>query len=187
MIKDKLSKGLAKFPLWFLIMLIVMSGVGAAVGVVLQEKITAEIPITVGQALMVGKPEVCTPCGLPWPHRWFSSVSDDRTAFSAAVEAFQGEEFWIRVPLENRGMQDLVIELYLENSNSEGDGITLDCDGEGVIDDVVRIAEDAWKFTLDGGAWGAGGGDYLMIKVALGDYIEPGFYKLEGYLEPVEY
>lgn len=166
---------------FLLILALIASTAGAATGTILSSRITGSIPITVSQAISVEKPSIS---GLPGGRPVFISVSDDGTSFSAACEVYQGEDFEIKVPLINKGEGDIFCELILDVAQDDAP-ITLSCSGSGKINDVVRVGEDKWKFTLDGGC--SGGSDAIKIKVALSDDAEPGFYEIKGEINPVEY
>jgi hypothetical protein len=180
----------SKMFYWLLVGCLITVGAGAAVGVVLSGLIEGEISVTVSQAIQVERPTVTKTDGTAWPHPYFTSVSDDKTKFTAAVEVYCGEEFMVNLPIRNQGDSELVAEFTLSHNPKDEDGkITIDVDGSGVIDDVVRISSDTWKFTVDSNA--ADGTpptfDGVKITVALGNKVEPGFYHLEGQLQVVEY
>ncbi len=48
--------GLKALPIWLLVVALVAGGAGAAVGTILAGNVVAEIPVTISQALEVGKP-----------------------------------------------------------------------------------------------------------------------------------
>ena len=50
--------GLKALPIWLIVVALVAAGAGAAVGTILTGKVTAEVPVTISQALEVGKPVV---------------------------------------------------------------------------------------------------------------------------------
>jgi len=175
-------------PLLILIILILMtSGAGAAVGTLLMGEITADVHVTVSQALVVAKPVVTHPSGGSWGKPWFSSVKDDRTSFSVAVEVAQGDIFTILVPLVNRGEQDIVVEMTVTPTTTPSQEaiIKFKAEGSGVIDDVVQVSYYKWKFTLDGAA--AGGSDGVKIQATIDPTAPPGFYEFSGTLTPVPY
>lgn len=166
---------------FLLILALIASTAGAATGTVLGSKITGTIPITVSKAIIIEKPSIS---GLPSGRPMFTSVSDGGTGFSAACEVYQGEDFIVKVPIVNRGEDDIVVELTLSPSEKDAP-ITISCEGSGRINDVVRIGEEKWKFTADAGC--SGGNDAVKIKIALSDDAEPGFYEIKGELKSVEY
>ncbi len=49
--------GLKVLPIWLIVVALVTAGAGAAVGTILAGKVTAEVPVTISQALLVGKPQ----------------------------------------------------------------------------------------------------------------------------------
>ncbi len=50
--------GLKALPIWLLVVALVAGGAGAAVGTILTGNVVAEIPVTISQALEVGKPRI---------------------------------------------------------------------------------------------------------------------------------
>lgn len=173
---------------WLLIGCLIAVGAGAGVGVVLSGMIMGDIAVTVGQAIQVERPTVTKTNGTAWSHPYFTSVSDDKTKFTAAVEAYTGEEFLVSLPIRNLGDSDLVAEFTLAVEPVDPK-VTIDVKGSGVINDVVRISSMTWKFTLDAIANNGTPPtfDGLKITVALGSSATPGFYKLAGQIKLVEY
>ncbi len=50
--------GKGAIPLWLIVLALVVAGAGAAVGTILAGKVTGEIPVTISQALEVGRPRI---------------------------------------------------------------------------------------------------------------------------------
>ena len=178
-----------KFPAWLLALALTVSGVGAAVGTVLAPKIGGEIPVTVSQALLIDE-DVAIPVGLsstsPSPiSRWIGTVEDGGTAFTFGMEACNGDHVRFYVYLENKSAQDLVGRVKLSDVPK---GITIDISsyGSGDISSVTRVGRYEWLFKVSGSC-GAGDDDGLYIDVALADNMKPGFYKIKGFIEPVNY
>jgi len=155
-------------PVWLLLMTAIAIGSGAAVGVAMTDEIESMVPVTVRRALLVNTPTFDPPAastsasttGLTASQARFSSVSDNRTKFSAAAEVFAGNSYTIRIPITNLSNGDLVGELrlippmtaslvVLRNASSTivetfatSTAITMTATGFGVINDVVQVATD---------------------------------------------
>jgi len=180
-----------KLFIWLLVLTVVLAGAGAAAGVVLSELIVGEVTVTVEQALQIEKPTVTKTTGAAWPNPYFTSVSADRTKFTAAVEAYTGDAFLVSLPIRNLGDSDLVTEFTL-TVEPAGAPITIGIVGSGDINDVVRISATVWKFTVDaiadnGNPLTDPNFDGVKITVTLDKAAPPGFYKLAGQIKVVEY
>lgn len=171
---------------------LIVSVAGAAVGSVLTSNIGGQIPVSVSQALLSDKPIVS---GLPAGSSWFSSTSDDKSSFSAAAEAHNGDVFNITVPIQNRSNQSLVAQLDLElpitpmRDGTTGQGITARAAGTGCIVDVVRIGPGSWRFTVPNSASGisASPPDGVTMTITLSSTVMPGFYEMAGQIKTLDY
>ncbi len=131
MYKRILILGKKAVPVWLLAMLLVACGAGAAVGTVLAGKVTGEIPVAVGQALLTHSPIWLSDAtfgadsGQPqqvymhaeWvaePNRSFGAVADDNTAFQAAAELAVGDWAAFNLPLKNASQNELIALLTLD-------------------------------------------------------------------------
>lgn len=186
---------------WIFILALIASGAGAAAGTVLSGYVQGEVRVAVGQPLQVEKPSVS---GIPSGRAWFGAVSDRSTEFSAAAALYQGEDAIIEVPIVNRADVDHIIEitvtapdLPVPQGASPGDySISLEVDGSGIVNDVVRIGPNRWKGTLDYDAGGRSNPsprvapnpfDGLKITLALGDLLPPGYYEVSGEVHVIAY
>lgn len=173
-----------KVPTWALILSTVIAGAGAATGIILADDIPGAVVVSVSQAILVEKPIVTG----DYDQR-FSSVSDDGTMFTAGVEANNGDSFAVNVPVRNEANGDIVVEMTVFTGTNTAGVITVDLDGSGLIDDVVRFDNWTWKFTADADANGDDDSpvvDGVCIKVAIADDADPGFYHIQGTLRPVK-
>ncbi len=190
------------FPLWLLILLLIASGIGAAVGTILAGRVTGEVPVTVSQALLTGSP--IFPSSMPSgvtrqtiriqpnaPDRAIGIVGDDRTSFRAGVEVDVGDVFLIQLPLKNASNQDLTAELTLTVPDCiEVEVFGSDEETESEYDhtsNVTRIGPNKWNFfvsylaemsTFD---WR----DSIGIVIGVDDDCMPGFYTIEATLEQI--
>ncbi len=133
--------GVKAIPVWLLVLALVVSGAGAAVGTVLAGSVTGNVPVAVSQALLVGEPAAISgsiaedgwvdnmPQPVDWvdgqadsppevasasaPDRSIGAVSDDQTAFQFAAEIDTGDIYFFYVPLKNASSSDMVAQLTL--------------------------------------------------------------------------
>jgi len=202
-------------PLWLLVLALVVVSSGAAVGTVLVGKVTGVMPVTVGQALLVGPPVAAgnsTGANLTdvldnepqsveeevshlfLPDRWIGTVSDDYTAFEFAVEVDTGDIYGFWLPLKNASNQDLTAQLTLtcpEGIEVEVVDYYNATAANDHVEDVVRTGFSTWLFKLAAAAKKAepdaetGSADSLFIILQADDTIAPGFYTCEGQLKQV--
>ena len=207
--------GLKALPIWLLVVALVAGGAGAAVGTILAGNGVAEIPVTISQALEVGKPvlhpegdaltssvvdnmpqgvdalegdvddETVLATAIFDPDRSIGAVNDTQTAFQFAAEIDQHDFYVFYVPLKNASNQDMVVQLKLVAP----EGITVEAmDAEGtVVDNMTRTGLYTWKFDLDSTADKQGADDAIFIVVAASDTIAPGFYTITGELLQISY
>jgi hypothetical protein len=180
---------------WLTLILVVTAAVavggGAAAGVVMTGDIKASIPLTVSQALISEKPQ---PHNFPPGRNFFSSVSDDHTKFSMALEMFRGETLSVIVPIVNRSSGDAVAEFTVTlpdiPSLIEGmPGLTMEASGSGIVDDVVKISPDSWTFTADAAAQGLAStpADGLLLKFTVSPTAMAGFFEITGRVRVLEF
>jgi hypothetical protein len=180
--------------MYLVIACIVTVGAGAAVGTVLTGLIEGDISVSVSQSILVERPTVTDTSGNAWAHRSFTSVSDDKTKFTASAEAYAKETFVINLPVSNLSKSNLNVKLSFLSIPS---GVTVDVQGNGVISsaNIVRVDANTWKFVVPGGAsdgtppppstnvnW-----DGIKIQIALASNVAPGFYELDGQISVTEY
>ena len=112
---------------WLMVMLLILGGAGAATGPVLVDLITGQITGAVDQALIIDGDEFTVDDVTGGYDARFVSTSDDGTQFQVAVEANNGDLFKIRLPIENRGNQDMVAQLELPwNLQGQATGLQVD-------------------------------------------------------------
>ena len=177
-----------RVPVWLLVLALIAAGAGAATGTVLAAKITAKVPVTVSQALLLdmdGTP--ANPIVISGADNAIGAPSDDGAGFTAGMELNNADTATINVYLKNHAAADLHGKLTLWNVPK---GITLsvsatdgDSDGNAIVN-VTRVGKYEWLFLVENGV---GGQDYLTITVALAVNMKPGFYEIKGKIEPVNY
>ena len=181
-----------RFPtVALLVLAILATGAGAAVGNAMRGDIESKIPITVYQALLVEKPQQYN---FPGNRNFFGGTSDDQTKFSIAIEAFRGESLTVLVPIVNRSSGDAVAEFSVilpdVPSQIEGmPGLTLSVTGSGLIEDVVKISPDSWTFTADAGLTGlsANPDDGLLLTFTVAPTAMSGYFEITGRIRTLEY
>ncbi|KXA93994.1 hypothetical protein AKJ66_00060 [candidate division MSBL1 archaeon SCGC-AAA259E22] len=169
-----------KIPAWILVASFVVAGAGAAAGTVLQGQITGKAPVTVSQALVL--PTNPTVSGA---NAQIVTKSDDDTAFQAAAEVNNGQDYEIDIPVKNKADEWLALELTLDASGPVQIGsITKNSNlaSNKTADKAIRISEDTWKCNINSDST-----EHYGFKVALPDDAQPGFYKIEGKIEAVNY
>ena len=192
------------------IILLLFSGAGAAVGTVLQGTILGEMPVAVGQALIVGTPIAATGnidasevntltqsveyadgngSDALWlgtgPDRSIGTVRDDRSVFQFAAEIDQGDVYAFWLPLKNASDEDLVGTLTLDYPECFTVEV-LDAKGTTGTTAVARHSLDQWKFALAAGAE-YGDDDSLLVVVSLDDTCTPGYYSIQGEIHQIAY
>jgi len=189
-------------PLWLILFLLIASGIGAAVGTILAGRVTGEVPVTVGQALLVGEPTF--PDGLPGgvniqsirinPNRMAQNIGilgDDWTSFQAAVEANTGDVFLIKLPLKNASNQDMIVQLDMVVPDCiEVDVFGADDESESAVDHVFNVTQvgfSRWVFRLSDLAehYAADWRDSIGIVVGVDDTCQPGFYNIGVTLQQI--
>ncbi len=131
---------------------LVILGAGTAVGIALEGLIAGKISLSVDKPFILDTPAVSDEGGNTWPHNQIASVNEERTKFSASVEAGPGDTFIINLPITNRSTSNLYVELV----PSLPTGVTLTVDGSGLIPstNIVFSRSRTWMFTLVAGAAG---------------------------------
>ncbi len=182
-------------PLWLIAFLIIASGIGAAVGTIIAGQVTGDIPVQVGQSLLVGEP--IFPGNLPEgvniqtirvaPRSLVQSigiVGDDWTSFQAAAEANTGDVFLIQLPLKNASNQGIMVELTLDIPNCiEVDVFGGDDETGSAVDHVFNVTQlciNKWVFCLSDFAdrYTADWRDSIGIVVGVDDDCMPGCYNI---------
>ncbi len=108
------SRLMRQIPVWFLVAVVIASGAGAATGKMLSGQVGGKVPLAVSQSILIDHTQFGIDDLSAHAKRRFVSVSDDRTAFTAAAEIATGDELVIDVPLINVGNTDASVELRLE-------------------------------------------------------------------------
>jgi len=171
-------------PKWVTLVLIVMAalavGGGAAVGTVMQGDLQANIPLTVSQALGVGKPE---PHDFPAGRKFFSSISSDQTNFSVALEMYRGEALSVLVPVINHSSGDAVAQLSVTMPDVPSlmvgvPGVDLSVMGSGEVTDVVKVSPNTWAFTAKANM--ASSTDGLLLTFKVSPTAMAGFFNIKG-------
>lgn len=182
-------------PLWLIALLFIASGIGAAVGTIIAGQVTGDIPVQVGQSLLVGEPMF--PDRLPEgvdiqtiriaPRSIVQSigiVGDDWTSFQAAAEANTGDVFLIQLPLKNASNQGITVELTLDIPNCiEVDVFGGDDETASAVDHVFNVTQlciNKWIFCLTDQAerYTADWRDSIGIVVGIDDDCMPGCYNI---------
>jgi uncharacterized repeat protein (TIGR01451 family) len=182
-------------PLWLIAFLFIASGIGAAVGTIIAGQVTGDIPVQVGQSLLVGEPMF--PDSLPEgvdiqtiriePRPIVQSigiVGDDWTSFQAAAEANTGDVFLIQLPLKNASNQGISVELTLDIPNCiEVDVFGADDETASAVDHVFNVTQlciNKWVFCLSDMAerYIADWRDSIGIVVGIDDDCMPGCYNI---------
>lgn len=174
-----------KIPTWALLAALAIAGAGAATGMVFADELQGTTVVTISQAILVEKPVVTGDFD-----KRFTSTSDDFTSFSAGVEANNGDTFTVIVPVRNEANGDIVVIMTLITSANAATYLTVDLDGSGLIDDVVRFDNWTWKFTADADANGDDDNpviDGVAIVIAVADDAPTGFYHIGGTLKPTNF
>ena len=184
---EALSRLTKPVPSWLLVVAGLAMAAGAATGAALSDDVGGTVSITVHQALRLEQPKIT---GLQGNQRTFVSVSGDGTQFSAAAEVFTGDSYHITLPINNDSNGNIVAELIfispITGGSTSNDSITIDANGFGVIKGVVQIAPEVWKFTVDTTAAG-GISDGIILTIAVGDGVVPGFYTFTGTIKAVPF
>ena len=167
-----------RFPAWLLVVALAMAGAGAATGIVLADSISGRTTVAVSQAVLVAAPPLIGGDA----DEGLGTVEDDGAAFAAHFEANNGDIVLVFIPLKNEAGPDQNIVVEFRMAIPEGLTVSIDADGVGVHNDVVRIGPSAWVFTLDGAA--AGGSHGITMTVAIEDAQSTGFYETQGTFIP---
>ncbi len=166
--------------IYLVIACIAAVGAGAAVGTVLEGKVTGEIPVTVSQGLTL---DIGNPPLIEGTQASIGTVSDDGTSFTAAAEISTGDLYYVTLYLVNNSKQDMVAQLTLLLP----DGVTVKVNGSGsYVKNMCRTGSSTWLMNIVSGSSGAPD-SWIKITVAAADDIRPGFYRIQGTLEQVTY
>ncbi len=112
---------------WLMVLLLIIGGAGAATGPVLVDLISGRMTGAVDQALIIDDDEFTVDDVSGGYDARFVATSDDGTQFQVAVEANNGDLFKIRLPITNRGNQDMVAQIELPwNLQGQPTGIQVD-------------------------------------------------------------
>ena len=134
-------------PIWLLATLLVLSGAGAAAGIVLPGDVSIEVPVAVSQAILVdgmglGVDDVTYGDGTSL-NRAFAAATDQSTAFQVAAEISTGDKFLISLPIKNASENPMMGLITLEPSSPAG--LQLDVDERSLLalTHVTSPPEDA--------------------------------------------
>lgn len=169
-----------------LVVLLVVAGSGAAVGLNM-------IGVTIGESVTVTEQAVIVPQEHLRPVDVTSdgaviSVNDEGTQFTTAAEVHQGETYRVKLPLDNRGDDEITLKLVLAQTKGP-DRMHLDLRPTGFaeldpsceIEQVVRIEAHEWWLTMDGDCQ-----DRIDIVVTIPADAAPGYYRAQGTITPLE-
>ena len=158
----------------------VLTGGGAAAGVTLGGTIDGNMSTAVDSAVVV-PPDQFT-AGSVSNDESVVSVSDDGTRFFVGTEVYQGEEYTIELPVENRGATEQVVELELNQTTGQSDlEIVVQSDESSHIESVVEADAGRHVFVLNANAV-----ETLQITVTVPADSPVGFNRIEGTIGPVE-
>lgn len=169
-----------------LILLLVVVGAGATVGLTLAGSIVGQSVTTVNQAVIIPADQFSdSDVGVS---EAVVTVGDQGTKFAVGAEAFQGDTYGIEAPVQNQANGAVTTELVLSQVSGP-DPVSVDVKstsaeefGDGCnIKNVVQVGEETWRFNLDSGC-----NDRVRITISLGSKADPGFYKISGELKPLE-
>ncbi len=93
--------------------LLVLAGAGAVVGLIFDQLLEGETTVGVSQALYINPSEFTESDISPAGRNSLVTVSDDGMEYGLHLEVYGGDLYTIRLPISNRGKQDLVAELDL--------------------------------------------------------------------------
>ena len=100
-------------PVALIATLLVLSGAGAVVGLLFDQMLNGETTVGISQALYIDPAQFTESDISPAGRNSLAAVSDDGMEYSLALEVYGGDLYNIRLPISNRGRQDLVAELDL--------------------------------------------------------------------------
>jgi len=172
--------------LYAIVTLFLAVGAGAATGLILEDSvsgISGSSSMTVGQTLAVTN---VTAVGNS--DAFFATIDDNQVAFSAHIEANNGDHTGLAVEITNLGGLDDVAFHFIINSQdapctfsiSSDDANGVDSDGDGTVEPVVRIAPNTWVSVV-----GAGSTNTLYVSIDLSDTAPSGFYDISYEILPV--
>lgn len=110
----------------------------------------------------------------------FGVIGDQNASFVTTAEIFQGDEYDIKVDLDNQGGDNITAKLVFENT----DPLHVDITGSDSNISVGQVGSN--EFLLDVGKVGDSESDELTITVESGNAINPGFFEFETEIVPVE-
>ena len=140
-------------PRWFLILVLVLAGTGAAAGAMLAEGVGFLSLLSASQALRVGIPQ--DPEGV---FRFIGTADERGTSFRAAAEMAAGDILSFILPVENLSGRDLVARLKLKLPP----GFTASVEGELGTGNLARTGESTWLFRVRGA--GVRGGETYSFR-----------------------
>jgi len=92
---------------------VLILGAGAMIGLTLNDMLQGDTTAGVSQALYINPTEFNESDISPAGRNSLVAVSDDGMDYSLSLEVYGGDLYDIRLPLSNRGKQDLVVEMHL--------------------------------------------------------------------------
>ena len=131
---------------WLIIVLVIMvAGMGAAVGPITSGLGTGKMPTTVSQALIIGRPIIRTPVD-----NWLGTVNDTGTAFTAAANVNTGDMYTFTVPIANNSNEDMIAELTIEYP--QGISVSVQEMAGSYVRNVTRTGANSWKLDVKASA-----------------------------------
>lgn len=178
-----------KIPKFILVVILVATGAGAAVGPVLAPRLTGKLAVTATQALQIERgavggygpvPGINVPVGAA---RSYVSLNDTHTQFTAAFDMVPtGSVLWLKLPIDNTSNNQILAKLTLDVP----DGISYDIVDNPILlttggtTAVGRLGRNTWEVRFQPSASPS---VTLYMAFAMANGTPPGFYTIHGTLE----
>ncbi len=107
--------------------------------------------------------------------RFIGTMSDDRTAFTAAADVSSGDFYAIELPLLNSGKSETVGKLCL----FVPDGVIVDAEAGYGVTELARTTPTIFIFKVEPGE------SVLYIIIAIANEVGPGFRTIRAVVEQV--
>lgn len=162
-------------PTSVIVVLLVISGLGATAGAATTGVIEGESTTDVNQALLVDE----SSSGFSGASGVFQ-VGDGRSSFVTGASVNQGDTYTIEVALDNEADSDISARLVIDNPRP----LHVDASSSSGDIDVQRLGANEFILEVAGNTGSAG--DVIELTVTAPNNVNPGFYTFETTIAPID-
>ena len=180
LLASKIRLGRVSVPVWTSVLALAVTGLaaGQAVGPVLTGSVTGSVGLTVEQAITMDTDRGVNGLNVSGADDSVSTVNDEGTEFTVAVELNVGQRILIDGFVRNDSGADGAVMLELNVPA----GIDVELDELGDDMGEAQLTRSSWLLLVDDVAGTVDDDDGFRLTVEPKDDLKPGFYTITGRL-----